>query len=264
MKVKYVCLLALAAQLALGVPRIAAQNIAVVNGKPIPTSRADVLIKTRMVSPSQSDGPELRARAREQLITAELLTQAAEKRGFANSPALESFIADARQHYLITTLMDDFLEKHPVTPSELAAEYSLLQQELAGRKEYHVSHIMFGNQDDAKATIVKLKAGERFEELAKQSKDTRSIAAGGDLGWREIEDLPKSFVDAMVAMQPGQLTEAPVENESGDFHVIKLHEVRAARMPTREEVGDQFLRARVQQRKQEALVEELRKNADIR
>ena len=58
-----------------------AQNIAVVNGKPIPTSRADAMVK-QMVQQGQQDTPEMRAMIKDELINREILAQEAEKLGF--------------------------------------------------------------------------------------------------------------------------------------------------------------------------------------
>ena len=43
-------------------------------------------------------------------------------------------------------------------------------------KEYNLRHILVATEAEAKDIEAKLKAGEKFEELAKQSKDTASGA----------------------------------------------------------------------------------------
>jgi len=71
----------------------------------------------------------------------------------------------------------------------------------------------------------------------------------------------KPFSDAMVALKPGQVTQTPVQSQFG-FHVIKLEDVRPAKVPTLEEVRPQIAEA-LQQKKLAAYQEELRKKAKI-
>ncbi len=116
-------------------------------------------------------------------------------------------------------------------------------------------------EEDAKAIIAKLKGGAKFEDLAKQSKDTGSAANGGDLDWASPSSFVKPFSDAMVALQKGQITETPVKTQFG-YHVIKLEDTRAAKVPSLEEVKPQIAES-LQQKKLAAYQEELRKKAKI-
>ena len=63
---------------------VMAQNLAVVNGKNVPSSRADAMIK-QMAAQGQQDSPELRAMVKEELINREILIQEADKLGLANN-----------------------------------------------------------------------------------------------------------------------------------------------------------------------------------
>jgi len=116
-------------------------------------------------------------------------------------------------------------------------------------------------EEDAKAIIAKLKAGSKFEDLAKQSKDTGSAANGGDLDWANPASFVKPFADALVALKKGQVTETPVKTQFG-YHVIELEDTRPAKVPTLDEVKPQITEA-LQQKKLQAFQEELRKKAKI-
>jgi len=65
----------------------------------------------------------------------------------------------------------------------------------------------------------------------------------------------------MVALKKGDITETPVKTQFG-YHVIKLEDVRPAKVPTLEEVRPQIAEA-LQQKKLAAYQEELRKKAKI-
>lgn len=236
-----------------------AQNIAVVNGKAVPSSRADVLIK-QMAAQGQQDTPQLRAMVKEELINREILIQEADKLGLGTNPDVKNQIEIARQSIVIRALVTDYLKKHPVRDAEVKAEYDKFKAQ-AGDKEYHARHILVEKEDDAKAIITKLKGGAKFEDLAKQSKDPGSAANGGDLDWASPASFVKPFSDAMVALQKGQITETPVKTQFG-YHVIKLEDVRAAKVPTLEEVKPQIAES-LQQKKLQAYQQALRSKAKI-
>jgi peptidyl-prolyl cis-trans isomerase C len=205
-----------------------AQNLAVVNGKPVPSSRADAMIK-QLASQGQPDSPQLRAMVKEELINREILIQEADKLGLSNSADVKNQVEIARQSIAIRALVQDYLKKNPVKDTEIQAEYDKFKSQ-AGDKEYHARHILVDKEDEAKAIITKLKGGAKFEDLAKQSKDPGSAANGGDLDWASPASFVKPFSDAMVGLQKGQITETPVKTQYG-YHVIKLEDVRTAKLP---------------------------------
>jgi len=236
-----------------------AQNLAVVNGKPVPSSRADAMIK-QLAAQGQPDTPQLRAMVKEELINREILIQEADKLGLSNSPDVKNQVEIARQSIAIRALVQDYLKKNPVKDAEIQAEYDKFKSQ-AGDKEYHARHILVDKEEEAKAIITKLKGGAKFEDLAKQSKDPGSAANGGDLDWASPASFVKPFSDAMVGLQKGQITESPVKTQYG-FHVIKLEDVRTAKLPSLEEVKPQIAES-LQQKKLQTFQEDLRKKAKI-
>jgi hypothetical protein len=141
-----------------------AQNIAVVNGKPIPSSRADAMVK-QMVQQGQQDTPEMRAMIKDELINREILAQEAEKLGVANKPEVKSQLDLSRQSIVIRALATDFIKSNPVKEEEMKAEYDKFKAQ-SGGKEYHARHILVEKEDDAKGIITNLKGGAKFEEGA--------------------------------------------------------------------------------------------------
>jgi len=238
-----------------------AQNVAVVNGKAIPMSRADALVKQYVAQSGQPESPELREMVKRDLISREVLMQEANRLGFDKNPAVKQQLETARQSIVVNAMVRDYLTKHPLKDEEIKAEYDRYKSVL-GEKEYHVRHIVTDNEADAKAIIVKLKGGAKFEELAKTSKDTGSANNGGDLDWRAPADFPKEFSDAFVGLAKGAITETPVKTQNG-FHVIKLEDTRPLKVPAFEELKPQIAE-RMQQGKLAQLQEELRKKAVIK
>lgn len=237
-----------------------AQNVAVVNGKAIPSSRVDAVVKQVVAQGQQPDSPQLRELIKKDLIGREVLMQEAEKQGFGKDAAVKTQLENARQAIIINALVAEYVKKNPIKDTDIKAEYDKFVAQ-SGTKEYHVRHILTETAAEADAVIAKLKGGAKFEELAKTSKDTGSAANGGDLDWASPSSFPKVFSDAFVGLQKGQVTEKPVQTPNG-FHVIKVDDIRDAKLPTLEEVKPQIAEA-LTQKKLQAYQEELVKKAKV-
>jgi peptidyl-prolyl cis-trans isomerase C len=236
-----------------------AQNLAVVNGKAIPSSRADMMVK-QMAAQGQQDSPQLRTMIKDELINREVLIQEADKLGLGTSADVKNQVEMARQSIIIRALVADYLKKHPVADADIKAEYDKFKA-TAGDKEYRARHILVEKEDEAKDIIAKLKAGAKFEDLAKQSKDPGSASNGGDLDWASPAAFVKPFSDAMTSLEKGKFTETPVKTQFG-YHVIKLEDVRAAKIPTMDELKPQIAES-LQQKKLQAYQQELRSKAKV-
>ncbi|NGZ84893.1 peptidylprolyl isomerase [Duganella aceris] len=237
-----------------------AQNVAVVNGKAIPTSRVEAVVKQVVAQGQQPDSPQLRELIKKDLIGREVMMQEAEKQGFGKDATVKAAIENARQAIIINAMVGEYVKKNPVSDADIKAEYDRFSKQ-AGDKEYHVRHILLGTEAEANDVIAKIKAGAKFEDLAKASKDTGSAANGGDLDWASPSSFPPVFSAAFVALGKGQVTEKPVQTPNG-FHVIKVDDIRAAKLPTLEEVKPQVSEALVQ-KKLQAYQEELVKKAKV-
>lgn len=236
-----------------------AQNVATVNGKPIPAAKVDQIVKQVVAQGKQTDSPQLREAIKKDLIAREVMIQEADKQGFGTRAEVKQALENARQSIVINAMLADYVRKNPVKDTEAKAEYDKYKAQM-GDKEYHARHILVTTEEEAKAIIAKLKTGAKFEELAKQSKDG-SAANGGDLDWASPANYVPEFSKAMVALQKGAITETPVKTQYG-YHVIKLEDTRAAKIPPFEEVKQQVTES-LQQRKLQAFREELMKKAKV-
>ncbi|HEX4857958.1 MAG TPA: peptidylprolyl isomerase [Usitatibacteraceae bacterium] len=231
-----------------------------VNGVTIPQAYFDAMNKEREMS-GQPSSPEINNAIRDELISREVLSQAARKKGLDKESTVAAQMEMARQAVLIRAYFDDYVKNNPVTEAQLKSNYAQYVAQL-GDKEYKARHILVDSEDDAKKVIVALKAGESFEKLAKEkSKDTGSKEQGGDLDWGPAGRYVPEFGNAMKALQKGQTTDAPVKSPFG-YHVIRLDDSRAMKIPTFDEVKDNF-RQRAQQEQVAKLVQDLRSKAKI-
>ncbi len=237
-----------------------AQNIAVVNNKPVPKALEDAWVD-QLMKQGQKDSPQLRTQIKEQLIQREILMQEVQRRALADRKDVKFQLDLQRQNTLIQALMRDELTRNPVTDAQIKAAYDE-QNAASGSKEYLARHILVESEGEAKGLIEQLKKGAKFEELAKKSKDPGSAQRGGELDWAGPGSYVKPFSDALVKLEKGKLTEAPVQSQFG-WHVIRLEDVRDAQFPPLEQVAPQ-IREALQQQRVAAFAEELRKKATVK
>ncbi|WP_198969125.1 peptidylprolyl isomerase [Xylophilus sp. ASV27] len=250
---------AVALMTALALPAFA-QNIAVVNGKAVPKSRADIL--TRQVEKSgRPITPEVQQQIKDEVIAREVFMQEAQKAGLEATDDYKNQIELARQTILIRELFADYMKKNPVTEAEAKAEYDKVVAANGG-KEYKAHHILVEKESDAKDIIARLKKGAKFDDIAKkQSKDTGSGANGGALDWASPNSYVPEFTAAMVKLKKGETTTEPVKSQFG-WHVIRLDDVRDAKLPSFEEVKPQLMQ-QLEQQKLAKYQEDLRTKAKI-
>jgi len=251
--------LPVAVALALSLPLAAfAQNIAIVNGKPVPKARVDTLI-TQAERSGQKVGPEVQQQARDQVVLREIFVQEAEKRGIAASADFRSQMELARQSILIRELFEDYRKKNPVADADARIEYDKFKAQATGT-EYRARHILVDKEEEATALIRKIKAGEKFEDLAKaNSKDSGSGANGGDLDFAKPDSYVPEFGGALTKLKPGEMTATPVKSQFG-WHIIRLEETREAAFPAFDEVKAQ-IKQRIEQVTLQRYQEELRTKA---
>ncbi|MHB1200769.1 MAG: peptidylprolyl isomerase [Polaromonas sp.] len=260
MKKQYLFAVAVASLLALGAQAALAQNLAVVNGKAVPQSRLDSLAE-QIARSGRPVTPEMRNQLREEVIAREVFVQEAEKQGLSTSDNFKTQMELARQTILIRELFANYQKKNPVTANEMKAEYDKFVTANSG-KEYKARHILVEKETEAKAIIAALKKGGKFEDIAKkQSKDTGSGAKGGDLDWANPASYVPEFAEALRKLSKGQTTDAPVKSQFG-YHIIRVDDIRTAKLPSFEEVQPQIAK-QIEQQKMAAFQDELRKNAKI-
>ena len=235
-----------AAALIAAAPLAMAQNVAIVNGKAVPSSRVTAL-EQQIAASGRPIDEATRAQIKEEVILREVFMQEAQKRGIAATPEYKEQMELARQTIMIRALFADYQKKNPVSDADLQAEYDKFAAANGG-KEYRARHILVEKEDEAKAIIAAIKGGAKFEDQAKaKSKDPGSGANGGDLDWANASSYVTEFSEAMIKLDKGQMTQEPVKSQFG-YHIIRVDDVRQAKLPTFEELKPQIAQQMQQQK----------------
>jgi peptidyl-prolyl cis-trans isomerase C len=238
----------------------AGKPVATVNGVAVPQSRMDFVMQQQQQRGAQ-DTEQMRNMVREELVNREIIAQEAQKSGLTRNPDVQAQLDVARQEIIVSAYLREWVRKNPITDAEVQREYDRARKQ-QGDKEYKARHILVETEEQAKGLIADLKKGAKFDELAsKNSKDPGSAARGGDLDWNVPGTYDKQFADAMVKLEKGQYTEAPVRTRFG-FHIIQLDDVRQTRFPPLAEVKPRIQQALAQGRIEE-LIKGLRAKAKI-
>ena len=237
-----------------------AQNLAIVNGKPVPLERVTAL-KQQIERSGRQVPAEMDEQIKEEIIAREIFMQEAAKRGLDASSEYKQQMQLARETILIRELFVDQQKKNPVTDAEIQAEYDKFVAANAG-KEYRASHILVESEERAKAIIAEIKGGKKFADIAKkESKDPGSGAQGGDLGWSSPANYVPEFTQAMVGLQKGGMTDTPAQSQFG-WHVIRVDDIREAELPPMDDIKPQIAQ-QLEQQKMMQFQEELRAKAKV-
>ena len=160
-----------------------------------------------------------------------------------------------------------------ITEEEVQDFYNQHQKELEGPEEVNLSEIMISTQppkpeadsdkdkdsaaqekslpeDPAKVAEAEkkadeaekaLKAGAKFEDLARKVSDGATAGQGGPLGSFKRGELAKELEDKTFSLKPGEFTE-PLRTKQG-FIILKVNGHRSAGVPPLKEVEDKIREA---------------------
>lgn len=236
-----------------------AKTVATVNGKVISSAVLDTFVQAVTGKPTAEATEEQKTQLLDQLINMSLAADAAEKDGLAKEPDVQARLDLLRMQILAEAASQKYVKAHPVSESELKAEYDAQVGNMP--KEYKARHILVETKEEAESIIAALAAGGDFAKLAAAKSKDGSSKSGGDLGWFSLQTMVKPFGDAVAALEKGQTTQTPVQTEFG-FHVIQLEDVRSTEAPAFEDVKPQ-VEMFSQRKKLQAYLDELRKTAQI-
>jgi peptidyl-prolyl cis-trans isomerase D len=154
-----------------------------------------------------------------------------------------------------------------ITQDDLQAYYNQHRDEYRTAEQAKVSHILIktplpgpdGKVDEkgvaaaqqrAQDLLKQLKAGAKFEDLAKKySEDPGSAKEGGSLGWIGKGRTVPEFEKAAFSQPKGQIGD--LVKSSYGFHIIRVDDRQDAHMKTLDEVKDQIEPVLKQQKAQQ-------------
>ena len=84
--------------------------------------------------------------------------------------------------------------------------------------------ILVSTENQALELIQKIHDGSDFAELARSNSKSNNASKGGEMGWRNLADMPSLFAGALKNKKKGFISE-PLKAGSG-FYILKLEDKR--------------------------------------
>ncbi|WP_116132911.1 peptidylprolyl isomerase [Tropicimonas sp. IMCC34043] len=209
--------------------------VATVGGKAITLGNVYAARATLPAEYQQVDPAMLYSGLVEQLIQQTALAQTLDG---SVSPFTELTIDNQRTGLMAADALRKVVDAG-VTDEMLKAAYDAKYAAAEPTKEFHAAHILVASEDEAKAIKAELDGGADFAALAKEKSTGPSGPNGGDLGWFSLGMMVPEFETAVVAMEPGQVSD-PVQTQFG-WHVILLEDTRMAAAPSMDDVRDDLV-----------------------
>lgn len=230
--------------------------VATVNGTEI--TLGEVILTTAQLPAQYQGAPAefLFENVLNQLIQQQLLADTVE-----TSPARVAIALANQERALLAGEAINIFLPESVSEEAIRAAYEENFSAENAATEYSAAHILVATEDEAKAIIERIDAGEAFADLAVElSQDPGSGANGGDLGWFVPEMMVAPFGDTVAGMEDGAVSE-PIQTQFG-WHVILRNEARKQEAPAFEQVAPE-LQAQLENDAIEARLEELNAAATI-
>lgn len=167
------------------------------------------------------------------------LNQAFENIAQTNGLSLEEFIktleAEGESYEELRSQVRKEMIIQRVQRGKVGREVDITEQELDGflategavkelSPELFVRQILVPDQNKADSLLIKINNGEDFTDLAKKNSKSSNATSGGEMGWRNLADLPSLFADALKNKKKGYIS-PPLKSGSG-FYILKLEDKR--------------------------------------
>ena len=233
--------------------------VARVNG--VELHQSDVLAAQRSLPQQYRQAPlaQIYPQLLDQLVTTELVTEAAQKAKFNDDPEVKKQTAEFERRAMREAWLQHVVAE-TATDQRLHEQYQKYLKDHPAREEVKASHILVANEGEAKSIIAQLDKGADFAALAKQHSSDSSKDSGGELGYFGKEDMVPEFSAAAFKLAKGQYTETPVKTQFG-WHVIKVEDRRVAQpsfSEVKEELTDSLAREAIGER-----IKQLRAGAKV-
>ena len=169
------------------------------------------------------------------------LNQAFEEIAKNNEMTLEAFIESLESEGASYEELRDQVRKEMIIQrvqrGRVGRQVDITEQELDGflategsvkelSPELFVRQILVEDKIQAEKVLSDIESGEDFQVLAKERSTSANAASGGEMGWRNLADLPSLFADALKGKKKGYVS-PPLESGSG-FFVLQLEDKRGS------------------------------------
>ena len=167
------------------------------------------------------------------------LNQAFENIAQSNGLSLEDFIqtleAEGESYEELRSQVRKEMIIQRVQRGRVGREVNITEQELDGflategavkelSPELFVRQILISDKNKADSLIAEISDGADFANLAKENSKSSNASTGGEMGWRNLADLPSLFANALKGKKKGYIS-PPLKAGSG-YYILRLEDKR--------------------------------------
>jgi len=133
-----------------------------------------------------------------------------------------------------------------VSPQEVSNLLTIMKEQTTNDVEYHLGHILIefpseptqadltASKDRADKVIELLNSGSDFKKIAIASSGGANALEGGDLGWKNINEMPTLFSE-LIAGKDKDTVVGPIRTGLG-FSIVKVLDIRGRQIVEVEEI----------------------------
>lgn len=199
------------------------------------------------------------------LVTASLLSQEAERLKLDEKPEVQQALDNSRKRILMSELMRTELAKEALPgEKEAKAYYDLNKEQFTQSQEFKLRQIVLDNEQVAERTASDLKAGADFKDLAKQRSIDPSKANGGLIGWVNRDRMSPEIAQVISKLSKGEISK-PIRM-ANRFHIVLLEDKKSGKSLSYDQVKPaivQRLRAQQEQKIVDGLRTRLYKELNV-
>lgn len=234
--------------------------VATANGQPITEGEAAATLARMPPQFQQQPLPMVLPMIVQQIAIGRLIGERALEEGLGEDEEVKQRLEEAEAEIIQNIWIERQLTA-AVTDEAVEAEYEAYKLANPPADQVKARHILLESAEDATAVIEALNNGGDFETLAAEKSIGPSGPNGGDLGYFTKGDMVPEFAEAAFSLEPGSITETPVQTQFG-WHVIKVEDRRTTAPPTLEEIRPE-LENSVRQTQLRTVINDIQSKADI-
>ena len=167
------------------------------------------------------------------------LNNAFERIAANNNLSLEAFIqtleVEGESYESLRSQVRKEMVIQRVQQGRVSQEINITEQELEGflqtdvatrelSPELFLRQILVSSEELANKILNRISEGEEFSDLAKQYSKNSLASKGGEMGWRNLADLPSLFAIELKNKKKGYISR-PLKGGSG-FYILKIEDKR--------------------------------------
>ena len=193
--------------------------------------KPEVIRKQKEAALRQLSSPEMKKRQLTGMVIEEILYRRARELKLADTPKVRAQLADMVRSLLAQAMLQSEVdEKVRITETDRQTYYEAHKGRYVASESARISHFLVRDQSAADTVYKKLKAGEKYDELASRfsllksgGKKGRAVAAIVHKDDTRIGGIgePKRALEAIFSTKAGQVCGKPFRSRQG-LHIIKV------------------------------------------